>query len=369
MTSISCVKITDIDKELRKLLEESKELGKIRACLFNLIVYTQNKRRVESFKDILSAVVQKFPCRILFIQYEKQSTEDFLNVTVSSEGFDDGKTSFTCDQITIEVGGQHIERVPFLVTPHIVPDLPIYLLWGEDPTVEKQVLPNFESYASRLIFDVECTKNLQEFSKNMLKKIDTLNYDIRDISWGLTGPWRDVMAQVFNSPEHIDQLKKAKSLLIEYNQFEVEHIHCCEMQSIYLQAWLAAEFGWELKEVDRVEGEVNLNYQSEGGDLKVILRPKVCRELISGAILGIEVSDANITKYELKRAESLRKVIVHISTLNECLLPFALPLPNLVHGSNFMKEIFYETTSQHYRNMLQQLAITNWNSIRTTNDR
>ncbi len=369
MTSVSQVKITDIDKELRKLLQESKKLGKIRACLFNLIVYTQNKRRADFFKSILSAVIQKFPCRILFIQYDKQSKEDFLDITVSSENFDDGNTSFACDQVTIEVGGKHVERVPFLVTPHIVPDLPIYLLWGEDPTLESLVLPHFEPYASRLIFDTECTENLQEFSKKMLQKMDTLNYDIRDMNWGMTGPWRDVMAQVFNSADRIEQLRDAKSLLIEYNKVKVEHIQHCEMQSIYLQAWLAAELGWSLKNVIYDEDDIVLTYKSETDEIEVTLRPQANENLNSGAILGIEVSDANITKYELKRIESLRKVVVHVSTINECLLPFTLPLPNLVNGTNFMKEIFYETTSQHYRNMLQQLAVTNWNSIRTTNDR
>lgn len=363
MTSVSQVKIADIDKELRKLQQESKERGKIRACLFNLIVYTQNQQRVGSFKKILSAVIQKFPCRIIFIQNDSASNEDFLYANVSSETFDDGKTSFACDQVNIQVSGKHIERVPYLVTPHIVPDLPIYLLWGEDPTSEPLVLPHFEPYASRLIFDTDCTNNLQDFSKKMLEKIDLLDYDIRDMNWGMTGPWRDVMSQVFNSVDRIDQLRDAKSILIDYNKLETEHVRHCEMQSIYLQAWLASVMEWRIKNFKVIDGEITLNYSSRGGDLEVILRPQYNEELISGAILGIEVSDANITKYELKRVESMRKVVVHISTINECLLPFTLPLPNLVRGTNFMKEIFYETTSQHYRNMLQQLTTINWNRI------
>jgi glucose-6-phosphate dehydrogenase assembly protein OpcA len=60
----------------------------------------------------------------------------------------------------------------------------------------------------------------------MLKRIDTLSYDIRDMNWGMTGPWRDVMAQVFNSADRIKQLREAKSLLIEYNK--VVSLHLCE---------------------------------------------------------------------------------------------------------------------------------------------
>jgi Glucose-6-phosphate dehydrogenase subunit N-terminal domain/Glucose-6-phosphate dehydrogenase subunit C-terminal domain len=359
----SQVKIADIDSELKKLLQESKKLGKIRACLFNLVIFTQNKPRVTYFKKILNAIIQKFPCRILFIQYDKHATEDFLHVTVSSESFDEGKTSFVCDQITISVGGKYIERVPFLVSPHLVPDLPIYLLWGQDPTVEDLVLPHLESYASRLIFDTECTKNLQEFSRKMLQKITDISYDIRDMHWGMTGPWRDVMSQVFNCADRIEQLRTAKTIIIEYNSLEVDYFEHSDRQATYLQAWLAAQLGWEVEKVEKKGDDIVLQYLSGKNTLKLTLRPKVSEDLMTGAILSIVVSDANITKYELRRQESVRKVVVHISTLNECLLPFTLPLPNLVHGVNFMKEIFYETTSQHYQNMLQQLAITNWNSI------
>lgn len=367
MTTVSQVKIADIDGELNRLLQESKEVGKIRACLFTMVVYTQKKRRIKFFKEILSAVIQKFPCRIIFIQHDVKADDDYLYVSVASENYDEGETSFACDQITIQVAGKHIERVPFLVSPHFVPDLPIYLLWGQDPTVENQVLPSFEPYASRLIFDTECTKDLRQFSNTMLTKMKELDYDIRDMHWGMTGPWRDVITQVFNSPDRILDLNSSQKIVIEYNHLHTGYFHHSEMQAIYLQAWLSVQLGWKVDQLSKDGDDISFLYEHEKGHCQIILQRKESKELQSGAILSVSVKCQEATTFVLKREETLRKVVVYITNWNVCQLPFTLPLPNLKHGFNFMKEIFYERTSKHYRNMLQQLASANWNSIYVEN--
>lgn len=361
----SQVKITDVDSELKKMLTESKALGKVHACFFNLLVYTENGGKTSKFRKMLTSILRKFPCRVLFIQHEKQSSEDFLEVSVSSENFDEGKTSFSCDQITIKVGGKSIERVPYLVIPNFVPDLPIYLFWGKDPTLELQVLPYFEQYASRLMFDAQITKNLQEFSRKMIKKMDSLPCEIRDLNWGLTGPWRDVMAQVFNSADRITHLQEAKHLLIKYNLLENEFFEACGMQPIYFQAWLTARVGWVPQKVAVGHEDIIISYKTPCGMAEVILRSSISKMANAGTILNLEISGGTTT-YHLSRIEAIQKVAVHIENNNECALPFTLPLPDLLHSSNFIREIFYAKTSQHYRTMLEQLAITNFSPVLRT---
>ncbi len=363
MTSESQVHIANIDHELKALWEQNKEQKHIRACLFNLIVYTQEERRKEYFQQIVSSIIQKFPCRILFIQRDIKSDKDYLYVTVTNETYVDGGTTIACDQITLQVGGIYIDRVAHIISPHIVPDLPIYLFWGEDPTHESEILPHLQDFASRLIFDTECTQDLQKFSQIMLQKLNTLDIEIMDIHWALISPWRDVIGQIFHNQQRIQQLRNAKEITIQYNKLESEHIRHSETQSLYIQAWLAHQLGWKIKSVGRKDGDITLFYETENGHLKVSLTTGLNNNLQCGAILGVKVNCGEELHISLVRQEAVRKVVVHVTTGDQCLLPYTLPLPNLKRGFNFIKEIFYESTSEHYQNMLQQLSITDWNQV------
>lgn len=359
MVQATHIKIGDIESELRKIKQESKEQGKTRACLFNLIVYTKDQEREKQFSEILRAIVQKFPCRILFIKQKTKRDKDSLITSVLSESYQEGKTSFTCDLVTFEVQGRPIERIPYLVLPHLVPDLPIYLLLGHDPTLEDDLLAQFEKYASRLIFDTGCTRNLQLFSTKMLKKIEELQYDIRDIQWGLTGPFRDIFLQTINTKERFEQLQQSSEVIITHNTLPTDYFHESEIQSIYLQAWLSKKLEWTVRDVVNSNGETILNYDHGNAQKKVILQEKKDSHH-TGGIQEVKISSSNEWDYQIVKHPSSPKACVKITTANTCLIPITLPLPDPRRGFTFMKEIFYETTSKHYQDMLEQLSATNW---------
>lgn len=363
MTTENNIHIADIDFELKALWEKNKAEKKIKACLFNLIIYTKEERRADYFKDIIVAIIEKFPCRIIFIQRNSKSDEDYLNVTVSNEIYNQGNATITCDEITIQVSGKLIERVPYIISPHLVPDLPIYLLWGEDPTLDDEVLPYFQKFADRLIFDTECTGDLTHFSTLMLDKIGALKMEIMDLNWALISPWRDVINQIFRSEQKIENLRHSKQIVIKYNNAKSNYFHHNEVQALYLQAWLASRLCWEIVKAEREGEAIHLKYKTEQGPLQITLLPENQPNLRYGAIVKLDVETYEDKTYSVCRQYTLHKVIIHISDDTHCDLPFTLPLPDLKRGFNFMKEIFYEKTSVHYLDMLKQLAKTDWKKI------
>lgn len=361
--SVEKIDHIDIALELKRLHKELKEVGRVRACLFNLVVYTKGEARREQFKNILQATIRRFPCRILFIEHVDDPSYSELEVEVTSEGDGSAKNSFACDQIAIRVGGSMVERVPYLVIPNFVPDLPIYLLWGEDPTEREGLLPLFEPYASRLIFDTEYTRDLKRFASVMLEKMKRVDYAIRDIHWGLTGPFRDALAQTFDSSERIGELKEASEIAIQYSEKEGEKQRHSERQALYLQAWIAGQFNWRLASAKKAGGKLSFDYKKNGDSVKITLEPRASPHFLQGSILSIDIACKERVSYSLKRMETLPKLSVHITCNDLCKLPFTLPLPNLQYGFSFMKELFYEKTSNHYRNMLKVLEAVNWKEV------
>src|SRR5690348_8539575 len=129
MTTQQIVDPAKIEPELIRIWEGlAKE--KMRACLFNLIVFNRLSDRTDYIRDIVQKVSEKYPCRVLFITQDPQSPHSYLKTAVSVVG----NGTIACDYIDIGFAGPEMQRVPFVLLPHIIPDLPVSLLWTEDPS-------------------------------------------------------------------------------------------------------------------------------------------------------------------------------------------------------------------------------------------
>lgn len=351
------IKVTDTENELVRLRETSKDKNQIKACLFNLIIYASDSRRAKYIEDLVHTIIEKFPCRIIFIKGDANKEDHYLNIDISTVTTKQSGTEVVCDQITITVSKSEVSRVPILILPYLVPDLPIYLLWGQNPVEELEILPKIQKYASRLIFDSECSENLQHFSKHLLEKFDSFKIEIMDINWALTSNWREILAQIFDTPDKIHQLESSKTINITYNDHKTEFLKHSEIRAIYLQGWLATQLGWTFSKIANQDGKRILTYKSKDKQEVVItLSPEIQTTLPPGAILEIEIATKDDHFCAISRKQNTSQVTVHASTLEECALPFTLPLPNIHRGFTFMKEIFYHSTSDHYRHMLKTIS-------------
>src|ERR1700761_3516559 len=216
------VKIPDIEKELDRPHGSPASKKQIKACLFTLIIYAHEPRRIDIFQELVDTILDKFPCRIIFIQSHQQSDHSFLHVNVENVTSGQQSALVACDRITIKASNDQLSRIPFLVIPHIVPDLPVYLLWSQLPHPEDTVFAALRPYASRLIFDSECSDNLNHFCHEMQQNLDALKVDVVDINWALVSNWRDMLVQMFDTPQKLKELQNCKSLTVSYNDTQSE---------------------------------------------------------------------------------------------------------------------------------------------------
>lgn len=298
----------------------------IKGSLFNLIIYTDEPRRTEYFHEMVHLLILKFPCRVIFITCDPEADENFIETNpLNAKG--------QCDRIKIRTSKSNLERVPFIILPHIVPDLPVYFLWGEDPTKIDNSLKPLLKIATRLIYDSESCNNLPSFSKNIIDLIEKLNIDFMDIDWALLRGWRELIAQTFNSSKNLELLARCDHVKITYNALPSLFVERSTTKALYLQAWICSRLKRKLK---------------------VTLIPTETPKLATGSLLKVEFLDDTVG-VTINRLLDQPRAVIHVTTEEKCELPFTYPLPNHEKGLAFMKEIFYFRISDQYEKMLQEL--------------
>lgn len=330
-----------IESELIKLWEKlAKE--KMRACLFNLIVFNKLSDRTDYIRDIVQKVSEKYPCRVLFISSDPESAHPYLKTAVSVVG----NGSIACDYIDVGVAGAEIEKVPFLLLPHLIPDLPISLLWTEDPSIEHSLFQPLAKLATRIIFDSESADSLLAFTQKILN-LNQSGIDTADLNWARTEGWRDLLASLFRSGGDLDQIEEVR---LTYNGRTTKSFCHLKVQSMYLLAWLASRLQWK--------------FQKAGRDLKFVFakqRAEICsvewEKLGSGTVISIDLTTSDGHLYQCTRIpKQYHHVSIQISSQEKCELPFSYVLGKTAMGQSLVQEIITQGTSSHYLDMLKEIA-------------
>lgn len=337
------------------------DLARAKACLFNLVVYCQDPDRVDYFHALIQNTVDHFPCRIVLIRHvDGQASEEISSQITLIQPSKRGNTN-VCEQLTITATTQGLYRVPFLVLPYLLSDLPLFLIWDCDPANEVNILPTLQANASRLIFDSETIDNLQRFSQRILTYADVHHRDIVDLNWVRLAGWREIFAKIFDTEERVQQLREAKELRIVYNALENRFFHHSQTQAIYLQAWLAAQLGWQFQSLGASKAQSEVRYRTAKGNVLVTLEPKKIDDRAPGSIFSIALYDAHGASYVATRKPQTQQVVVEAATDETCTLPYMLNLRGTQLTYAFLKETLYQYTSHHYRDMLHVLQHQDWN--------
>jgi glucose-6-phosphate dehydrogenase assembly protein OpcA len=324
-----------------------------RPSLFNLIIYTADEQRRNYYNDLVTTLIQRFPCRIISIEHnplERQTNYEVIETTLSSTG--DG-VSMVCNKTIIRSSGDGIKRVPFTILSTLSPDIPIFLLWGVDPTVDDYILPSLQHFANQLIFDSENTSDLKAFAQRLLEKRKKWGFRIVDMNWTRFSGWRQVLVQTFDTKSRIEDLYKLTDVEITYNLLSSPSFNHQELQATFMEAWLASRLKWK---PNNTEKDSRGYTTSQGSHLRVTMKHGSKTTFAPGALLSIDMKTDNGNSTLLSRTEkSPKQVAVHLSSLETCQLPFSITLNSMTQGPTFIKQMLYTPVSVHYFNALEAI--------------
>ncbi len=340
-------------------LASSQGNAKMRACLFNLILVTKKTPRAAYIRGVAQRVIEKFPSRILFIVIEEGKNEQDFETAVSVIS-PSHESDIACDLIEFSVTEGAAERIPYGILPHLVPDLPIYLVWADDPTEENPISYQLEKLASRIIFDSEAADNLPLFAKSLLYHQKVAGCDIADLSWARTENWRTLLYSTFRTPERLKELADVASVKIEYNSLETTFFSHTKIQAIYLQAWLACQLNWTFKKIEKSNSHLLFHYENEQNKaltIELIPSSMPLQDLAPGAITTFILGTNGDANFRFKRIPETPQVVnLYICSKDKCDAPTQFLLTKSGMGLTLVKEICRKGTSQHYLRLLEFLA-------------
>lgn len=329
----------DIESQLIRIWEVFAK-GKMRACLFNLIVFNRISARTNYFRDIVQKVSEKYPCRVLFISSDPEAHVPYLKTAVSVVG----SGSIACDYIDIGVAGEDLQKIPPLCRPHMIPDLPITLLWTEDPSKHHPLFKPLAKIATRVIFDSESADNLFAFSETVLQLREEMGIDTADLNWARTEGWRDLIASLFHSDKSISM----KEINITYNARETEFFCHLQVQSLYLLSWISSRLNWKFKKSAK---SLQFTFEKQKGHIQ----STTWEQLGAGTIISVDIR-TKAQHYQCARIPTqYHRVTIQISNREKCELPYQFVLGKTATGQSLVKEIIAKGTSAHYLAMLNNL--------------
>lgn len=354
----------DIQDALNKIWESFETTNTTRASLFNLIFFSKKNNRTAYVQKLAQSVIEKFPSRVIFIAVDKKSNEDFLKTEVSILSSSRGEFDVACDYIQIEAGGESESKIPFVVLPHILPDLPVYLIWGDDPSQVDPLFHQLVPFANRLIFDSETTENLSGFSKSLLGLHENAQIDIADLNWARLESWRNLLSMVFYSEESLERIQHAQKIDISYNAKESQFFCHTPIQSIYLQTWIACQLNWTFKTAHREKDHLFFSYQSNHSSVEINLSPVLNAKLPPGLILTLDIITQDHHTYSFSRdLEQLHCITLNVHDAKKCEIPAQYILQKAESGHSLVKEITHRGTSKHFLKVLNLLNNTEINGL------
>ena len=345
-----------IESALERIWDSFQGTNKMRACLFNLIIYARKCQRVGYLNQIAQKVIEKFPSQIIFVTHDDACSDHELRTSVSVMTADEGEYEIACDLIEIDVCSKNHPRVPFVILPHILPDLPIYLVHADDPSEENPIAEKLEHLADRIIFDSEAACDLPAFAKAVLSHDERCQADVADLNWARTEGWRQLFASVFKPDDDFNHLKQATKLTIIFNSKPSDYLCHTNIQAIYLQSWIAVQLGWTLKSVNSKKEKQTFLFQSEFNDIEIEILPRESKDISPGRLLSIVIETSTHEKYEfIRNMDCPHHVMIEKSSDESCSLPTNYVLDKDVSGQSLVKEICHKGTSEHYVKMLKFL--------------
>ncbi|HEV2357670.1 MAG TPA: glucose-6-phosphate dehydrogenase assembly protein OpcA [bacterium] len=238
-----------------------------RICTLTLIAVVRNGRPDEA-AAMAERLGARYPCRSIVLDVSPASRDrlDVATALYCHESEAPARPTVGCEQITVAASGRALARVPALVLPLLVTDLPVYIWWPDDLPAprdpEGDLLRRLVEVADLLIVDSSAMTRPIAGLAAAAALAAPLSGGLRDLTWGRLTPWRDLVVQSFDPPPMRQALERLDRLRIRTRPGPGQE----PVAGLLLGAWIAARLRWEpAGPVRREGGGVRALFWRDGG--------------------------------------------------------------------------------------------------------
>ena len=329
------VELHDVETELVRLWGPSAERAGgpelenphvTRMVLANLVVAGHSTSAAE-LEPVLFEVTALYPCRSIIIR-KTDRPERKINAEVSAlcQIPAPGSPQICSDRILLLSGPQAADLLPGAVRPLLEANLPFVLWWAEDPRADEALFRDLGAECSRMILDLpDPGTNQAALRLGLDPKINT---HTRDAAWFSLTNWRELVAQFFDPPGHLENLA-----LIDSVRIDALSPGPLPRTAAWLAAWLAGQLNWTpIGTPERSTHELKAQFQGPNGPIKVEITTQNSGSALTQAqIQGITLTTANAQGAERFRLErptpDSSQIHAKINSTSYCTLPRVVNAP------------------------------------------
>jgi hypothetical protein len=282
-----------------------------RICTLTLLAVVRSGHRRQA-RALAERLGERYPSRSIIVDLNSAADarapqDGRLDVEIALHCHARGSTgrqAVCCEQIAVTASGRAIARVPALVLPLLVPDLPVYVWCPDDPPAggpaaagarvpatggtgggatfghapdpAAEVLRRLGEAADVLIVDSAVMRRPVAGLAAAAAFARPLPGGLRDLTWGRLTPWRDVIVQCFDPAPMRQALDRLERVRMRTEGNSSDRSGAADPPSndrepiagLLLGAWLAGRLGWEVAGPARRDGRMlGVSLRRDGAQL------------------------------------------------------------------------------------------------------
>ncbi|NNJ11582.1 glucose-6-phosphate dehydrogenase assembly protein OpcA [Chloroflexales bacterium ZM16-3] len=249
--------IVTIERDLQELWKsntaEAAAAGHstTRALTLNLLARATSIEQADAMGAVIQALTASHPCRAVVLIDQPDQGDPQLEAWVQANCLlpAPGAPQVCGEQITISSRGARAGQVASLMLPLLVPDLPVVLWMDGDQPFGHRLLGKLRGVLDRLIVDsASFADPIRDLA--VMAEFDASNTSgpespaLSDLNWARLTPWRELIAQFFDTRPFLPHLRRLDHVEIDYVAVGEGGL----LRALMLAGWLASNLGWDLCE-------------------------------------------------------------------------------------------------------------------------
>lgn len=275
--------VAELEAELSALWRSAGEDPKIgqavtRACALTLLVYVESEEAGREVSNLISQVTAQNPCRAVVMIARPEATPARLTAWVSAHCHlpAAGEKLVCCEQVSVLACGDAARDLDNMVLPLAVPGLPVFLWWRAGRFAPPNYFDQILRISNRVLVDSAGFPDPDHDLSSLAGHAGRFSGKIAfgDLNWIRLTPWRELIAQCFDSTETRPYLECLTQVRIEQERRAGEGISR-RTESLLLTAWLASRLKWEtIEQPEKPIAKTRpFRFKSRQGEVEVELVP------------------------------------------------------------------------------------------------
>lgn len=270
----------------------------VRTAVLTLVAVCVDEATVEIAAEVVRRLASNHPARAILVVADRNATPDGVDADLTLECSAVGGAEQICaESVRLTVRGQPALHLVSVITPLLLPDVPVVLWLVGAPPLEQALHADVLSVCERILLDSDAYPDpLQTMHALVTAHRAHGHLPVGDLAWERLLPWRELVAQSFDGGEMAPFLRGVRRV-------EIESCGTRPSAEAWLIAgWLSSRLGWPPHGGPEIALRVREDADSEQGRLLAVHLD--CRLDERAAVVSVR-TDGGTTVTSLATREGL----------------------------------------------------------------